>query len=229
LSARIALNLIDRVKISLISTIGYWIIRFIGFTMRWEAINYEKLESMRAVRQNFIMAFWHGRIFMATYYFRNQGIVVMTSRNRDGEYIARVIKRFGYGAARGSSTRGSHGAAGAILRTLERGNDVGFTMDGPRGPRYVAKRGAAFIARKSGRPVLPFSVSAEKKWVVKSWDLFQIPKPFSRAVVLIGDPIYIDASASEQEMRIVENEIQQSLDELRDRGDNWWSESGKDK
>jgi lysophospholipid acyltransferase (LPLAT)-like uncharacterized protein len=217
------LSIFERIKVSLISTMGYWVIRFIGRTVRWEAIDYDKLESMRAAGNNLILAFWHGRIVMATYYFRDQGIVVMTSQNRDGEYIARVIQRFGYGVARGSSTRGSHRATAEILRALEGGNDVGFTMDGPRGPRYVAKRGAAFIARKSGKPVLPFSVSAERKWVMNSWDHFQIPKPFSRAVVLIGNPIYISSDATEDEIRNIENQIQQSLDELRARGDCWWA------
>jgi len=159
---------------------------------------------------------------MATYYFRNQGIVVLTSQNRDGEYIARVIQRFGYGVARGSSTRGSHQATAEALRALINGKDVGITIDGPRGPRYVAKRGAAYIARKSGNPVVPFSISAEKKWVMRSWDQFQIPKPFSRAVVLIGNPVYVDTGAAEQDVRASEEQIQNSLDELRDRGDSWW-------
>jgi hypothetical protein len=169
------------------------------------------------------MAFWHGRIFMATYRFRNRGIVVLTSQNRDGEYIARVIQRFGYGAARGSSTRGSHGATIDALRALKSGKDVGLTMDGPRGPRYVAKKGAAFIARKSGNPVVPFNISVEKKWVMRSWDHFQIPRPFSRAIVLIGDPIYVDAASTREEIQAIEARIQQSLDELRDRGDRWWN------
>jgi lysophospholipid acyltransferase (LPLAT)-like uncharacterized protein len=160
---------------------------------------------------------------MATYYFRNKGIVVLTSQNRDGEYIAQVIQRFRYGVTRGSSTRGSHRATVEALRALASGKDVGITMDGPRGPRYVAKRGAAYLARKSGNPVVPFNVSAEKKWVMRSWDHFQIPKPFSRAVVLIGDPIWIDANASEQEVRVLEERIQYSLDELRNRGDSWWT------
>ena len=160
---------------------------------------------------------------MATYRFRNRGIVVLTSQNRDGEYIARVIQRFGYGAARGSSTRGSHGATIDALRALKSGKDVGLTMDGPRGPRYVAKKGAAFIARKSGNPVVPFNISVEKKWVMRSWDHFQIPRPFSRAIVLIGDPIYVDAASTREEIQAIEARIQQSLDELRDRGDRWWN------
>ncbi len=169
-----------------------------------------------------ILTFWHGRIFMATYYFRKRGIVVMSSRNRDGEYIARVIEQFGYRAARGSSSRGSRGATIECLRAIQNGRDLGITIDGPRGPRYVAKPGAAYLARKSGNPVVPFNISVEKKWVMRSWDHFQIPRPFSRAIVLIGNPIYVDANATEEQMDAVEIQIQRSLDNLRDRSDSWW-------
>ena len=146
----------------------------------------------------------------------------MISLNRDGEYIARVIKRFGYKVARGSSSKRSHGATVEILRAMARGQNVGLSIDGPKGPRYVAKPGAAFLAKKSGNPVIPFSISAEKKWMMNSWDHFQVPKPFSRAVVLIGNPVYVHENASEEEVRRAETEIQHSLEELRDRGDSWW-------
>jgi lysophospholipid acyltransferase (LPLAT)-like uncharacterized protein len=215
-------SIFDRLKIRLVSILGYWIIYILCCTLRWKFADSQTLESVRGTGSGLILAFWHGRIVTATYRFRNRGIVVMTSQNRDGEYIARVIQRFGYGVARGSSTRGSHGATTEILRALENGRVVGLTMDGPRGPRYIAKKGAAFIARKSGSPVLPFNISVEKKWVMRSWDHFQIPKPFSRAVVLIGKPIYVDKGSTAQEMQSFEAQIQQSLDELRDRGDSWW-------
>jgi len=159
---------------------------------------------------------------MATYYFRGWGIVVMISQNRDGEYIARVIQHFGYEVARGSSSKGTHGATVEILRAVKSGKDVGFAIDGPRGPRYVAKPGAAYIARKSGNPVIPFNISVEKKWTMQSWDHFQVPRPFSRAVVLIGQPIFVDANASDEEINVIEVRIQHSLDDLRDRGDSWW-------
>jgi lysophospholipid acyltransferase (LPLAT)-like uncharacterized protein len=217
-----ALSFLDRFKISFISSAGYWIIRFICSTLRWQVENWQALQSMRDRNINVILAFWHGRIFMATYYFREQGIVVMISQNRDGEYIARVIQRFGYGVTRGSSTRGSHGATVETLRALKNQRDVGITMDGPRGPRYIAKPGAAYLARKSGNPVVPFSISVEKKWVMHSWDHFQIPKPFSRAVVLIGNPIYVEEGISEEGVGKIEARIQHSLEELRDRGDRWW-------
>jgi lysophospholipid acyltransferase (LPLAT)-like uncharacterized protein len=159
---------------------------------------------------------------MATYRFRGLGIVVMISRNRDGEYIARIIKRFGYEVARGSSSKGSHAATVEILRSIKGGRDVGLSIDGPRGPRYVAKPGAAYLARKSGNPVVPFSISVEKKWMMNSWDHFQIPKPYSRAIVLVGNPIYVHEKASEEEVEMAEAEIQRSLENLRDRGDSWW-------
>ena len=159
---------------------------------------------------------------MATYFFRNRGIVVMTSRNRDGEYIARVIQRFGYGAARGSSSQGSHQATVECLRAMKAGRDLGLTIDGPRGPRYIAKPGAAYLAKKSGNPVVPFNIAVEKKWVMRSWDHFQIPMPFSRAIVLVGSPIYVDAGTTREQMQSIEEQIQRSLDELRDRSDSWW-------
>jgi lysophospholipid acyltransferase (LPLAT)-like uncharacterized protein len=159
---------------------------------------------------------------MATYYYRNRGIVVMTSQNRDGEYIARVIQRFGYKAARGSSSRGSHRATVECLRVMKEGHDLGLTIDGPRGPRYIAKPGAAYLAKKSGNPVVPFNVAVEKKWVMRSWDHFQIPKPFSRAIILVGNPIYVDPDINRQQMQAVEEQIQRSLDELCERSDSWW-------
>jgi lysophospholipid acyltransferase (LPLAT)-like uncharacterized protein len=216
------LKLSDRIKVGLISTLGYWVIRLICGTLRWEARDWHYLEAIEKAGKHMILAFWHGRIFMASYYFRRRGIVVMISQNRDGEYIARVIQRFGYGVARGSSTRGSHGAMMETLRALKLGNDAGFAIDGPRGPRYIAKPGAAYTARKSGSPVVPFCISVDKKLVLRSWDHFQVPLPFSRAVVLIGKPIYVESNAGEEDLKAIEEQIQHSLDELRDRGDSWW-------
>jgi lysophospholipid acyltransferase (LPLAT)-like uncharacterized protein len=159
---------------------------------------------------------------MATYRFRNRGIIVMTSQNHDGDYIARVIQRFGYQPARGSSSRGSLGATIECLRGMKNGWDLGLTIDGPRGPRYVAKPGAAYLARKSGNPVIPFNISVEKKWILQSWDRFQIPRPFSRAVLLSADPIYVDATATDDQIEAAEKEVQRALDALVIRGDSWW-------
>jgi len=218
----VILKLLERLKLSAIPMLGYWIMAIVGRSLRWRVVGWHNLEETHASGKRWILAFWHGRIFLATYYFRNRGIVVLTSQNRDGEYIARVIQRFGYGVARGSSNRGSHRATVEALRAMKNGKDVGLALDGPRGPRYVAKRGAAYLAKKSGNPVIPFCLAAEKKWVVKSWDHFQIPKPFSRVVLLVGNPICVKADADEEEMRIFQAQIQNSLDDLRERSDRFW-------
>ena len=141
------------------------------------------------------------RIFPATYYWRRRGIVVMTSQNFDGEYIARCIQKHGYGAARGSSSRGGLKALAEMAQCLRRGLDVGFTVDGPRGPRYEAKPGPVLLARRTGAAVFCFHISLQRKIQLNNWDQTQIPFPFSRALVLKAPPIYVFRSASEDELR----------------------------
>jgi len=215
-------GLIERLWFWIISLLGYWVIRIIGWTVRWQAEGWENYRAIESANRNAIFAFWHGRLFMATYFFRNRGIVVMISRNKDGEYIARVIRRFGYYTARGSSSRGSRGAMVELMRELRRNRPIGFTLDGPRGPRYAAKPGAVWVASKSGDPLFPFHISAEKKWVLASWDQFQIPKPFTRALVLMGAPIYVKPGATDQEIEKARQELQNVLEDLRARGDSYW-------
>ncbi len=217
---------LDRLKFRIVAHLGYWVMSLIGRTLRWQVEGWENFHSIGAAGKNVIYAFWHGRIFLATYFWRGRGIVVMTSRNRDGEYIAGVIRRFGYGAARGSSTRGGRGALVEMIRELRNHKDVGFAIDGPRGPRYVAKPGAVWVASKTGDAVFPFHMSADRRWVLKSWDLFQIPKPFARVLVLMGSPIYVPQDAGEQELEAAQRKLQAALDELRTRGDAYWSTGG---
>jgi len=212
----------NRLKIWCISLLGYWAIRVIGSTLRWQVEGQENLQAIRAANKRAIFTFWHGRIFMGTYFFRNQGIVVMTSRNRDGEYIARVIRRFGYCAARGSSTRGGKRALVEMIHEMRKNSDVAFTIDGPRGPRYAAKPGAVWLASKTGNAIFPFHFSPQRKWVLNSWDLFHIPKPFSRVLLLMGAPIYVKADATEAELEESQGVLQRSLDDLLHRGDSYW-------
>ncbi len=214
----------DRVKFWLGSQIGYWAIRLIGATLRWQVEGWENHRSIVEAGKKIIYTVWHGRIFMAIFFWRNRGIVVMTSQNRDGEYIARVIRRFGYGAARGSSSRGGRRALVEMIHEMRRSNDVGFTIDGPRGPRYEAKPGTVWIAAKTGNAIFPFHISAREKWTFNSWDHFQIPKPFTRVLVLMAPPIYVPAEATQQQMDGAQRELQNSLMDLLERGDSYWTE-----
>lgn len=215
-------GLAERIRIWLVSQIGYWTIFVLGKSVRWEVQGWENHHAIKQAGKRIIYTCWHGRILLATYFWRNCGIVVMTSRNRDGEYIAHVIRRFGYKGARGSSSRGGRRALVEMIHEMRRDNDVGFTIDGPRGPRYVAKPGAVWIASKTGSAIFPFHISPEKKWVLRSWDHFQIPKPFTRALILMAQPIYVKPDATEQELETAQQSLQHILDELRERGDSYW-------
>ena len=213
---------LHRILVWVISSLGYLVIRVICSTVRWQVEGLEHYRSILDGGRRIIYAFWHGRILMATYYWRNHEIVVMTSRSREGDYIARLIKHFGHGAARGSSSRGSRRALVEMIRELRQNRDVAFTIDGPRGPRYIAKPGAAWLAAKTGHAVMPFNISCRSAWVLSSWDRFQIPKPFTRALVSIGEPVTVHPEASEQEVDAAHRRIQESLDALRRRGDSYW-------
>lgn len=202
----------QRVVIRLAGLLLYWLIRLIGATLRFEVEGWEH----HTDDEPLIYCFWHNRIPTATYFWRRRGIVVMSSRSFDSEYIARFIQRFGYGTARGSSTRGGKAALIQMIRAVRDGKSAAFTVDGPRGPIYEAKPGAVTLAAKSGAAMLPFSISLERCWRLPSWDRIEIPKPFSRAVVVIGERIYVrDDDDQERKHR----ELQSALEALRARSD----------
>ncbi len=204
----------------------YLLIKFIGKTIRYETKGWENFQKIERDGKIPIYSFWHNRIFAGTYFFRNRGIVVITSQSFDGEYIARFIQRFGYGAVRGSSTRGGVGALVEMIRLMKKGLPMAFSVDGPRGPKYVAKTGAVLLAKKTGNPLMPFVVETEKFWTINNWDNLQIPKPFTRAKIFICEPIYVAADANESEIENKRLELQRKLDEAVELGKQW-RESGK--
>ncbi|MEP6704168.1 MAG: lysophospholipid acyltransferase family protein, partial [Acidobacteriota bacterium] len=151
----------------------YLAIKFIGRTIRWEIDGQESLDAITAAGRQPIYCLWHDRIFAGTYFLRDRGIVVITSQSLDGEYIARFLKRFGFGTVRGSSSRGGVKALVEMIRYMRLGLPMAFTVDGPRGPRYVAKTGPIVLAKKTGNPILPFGVECSSFWTVNSWDRMQ--------------------------------------------------------
>src|SRR5712671_1388949 len=177
-----------RLQASLISTLGYPIIAALGSTFRWRAEGAEHYQRVLDSGRQPIMAFWHGRILPATVYFRKRGIVVITSEIFDGEWIAGIIERFGYGTARGSTSRGAVKALIRLAREMANGKAAGFTLDGPRGPARAAQPGAVWLAKATGNPVLPFHLEASRHWMMNSWDRTQIPKPFSTVSLVVGEP-----------------------------------------
>ena len=153
-------------------------------------------------------------MFPAAWIWRRQGIAVMVSRSFDGEYIARIIEKLGFAAVRGSSSRGGGEALHGMKDELEKGAAVAFTIDGPRGPKYVAKPGPVLLARSSGQPMSAFYVGLSDAWVLKTWDEFMIPKPFSKALVRIGAKMVVPEKANEAEIREWRVRLQEALERV---------------
>ena len=196
---------------------GYRLVAALGSTLRWRTEGLEHLDRVTASGRQPIMAFWHGRILPATYYFRRRGIVVITSENFDGEWIAGIIERFGYGTARGSTTRGGLKALLQLTRDMQAGHPAGFTVDGPRGPARVAQPGAVWLAKATGHPVVPFHLEASRHWTLKSWDRTQIPKPFATVGIAMGEPFDVSANADEAGVEAARKLLEERLSALEAR------------
>ncbi|CAN5482871.1 hypothetical protein BH10ACI3_BH10ACI3_20740 [soil metagenome] len=199
----------------------FGLIKLLGSLTKFEVRGIEHLNAIESVGKLPIYTFWHDRIFLATYFWRNRGIVVMTSQSFDGEYIARFTRRFGYGAIRGSSSRGGAKALIEMVRSMLRGMPMAFTVDGPRGPRYEVKPGTVILAKRTGNPIMPFVIEPRKYWKLRSWDKMQIPKPFSTALMIIGEPIYVASDATDEEVTKKSADLQEVLDSLVEQGKAW--------
>jgi lysophospholipid acyltransferase (LPLAT)-like uncharacterized protein len=207
----------SRAEVAAIASIGYPVINALGHTLRWRVEGLEHLDAIVASGRQPVMAFWHGRVLPATFYFRRRGIVVITSENFDGEWIARIIERFGYGTARGSTSRGGVKALLQLKRDMAGGRPAGFTLDGPRGPARVAQPGAIWLARATGNPVLPFHFEASSHWTMGSWDKTQIPKPFSTVALTVGEPLEVREQMPDDELERVRVELERRLSTLEQR------------
>lgn len=208
-------SLKQTIALWLISWAGYLAIRIIGPTLR-PSFTYEPGSENEPRTRPAIYCFWHRCVFACGYLFRGHRIRVLTSRSYDGEYIARIIERLGFRAVRGSSSRGAVQSLRELQRELEQGELVAFTIDGPRGPRYVAKPGPIHLARVTGTPIFCFYVAVERAWVLNSWDAFMIPKPFSRVHCYVRSPISVPGEADHNQAL---GQMQKELEEARSRAE----------
>jgi lysophospholipid acyltransferase (LPLAT)-like uncharacterized protein len=206
-----------RAQVSVIAGLGYPLINVLGHTLRFRVEGLHHYDAIVASGHQPVMGFWHGRILPATFYFRRRGIVVITSENFDGEWIARIIERFGYGTARGSTTRGGRRAMVQLVRAMRAGKPAGFTLDGPRGPAQIAQPGAVWLAHATGNPILPFHLEAARAWTLRSWDRTQIPKPFTNVALVVGEPIPVGADATDAQLESSRVILEQRLADLERR------------
>lgn len=208
-------SLRQRISLSLISWASYLAISVIGPTLRYSISWEEPPASSDATYETpVIYSFWHRAVFASAWMWRNRAIAVMVSRSFDGEYIARTIEKFGFVAVRGSSSRGGARGLLGLKSHLEKGLPVAFTIDGPRGPKYVAKPGAVLLARTSSLPMAAFYVALSEAWVLNTWDELMIPKPFSKALVRVSAKMRVPAEADDAQMAAFHEQLQTGLERV---------------
>jgi lysophospholipid acyltransferase (LPLAT)-like uncharacterized protein len=213
-----------RLQIPIIALVVYSVIRVLGPTLRFEVLGWHHAERTHRSGRRVVWAFWHRVIIPISWWARNMGIVVLNTTAFDGQWTRKVIERLGFGTAQGSSSRGGLRGLAVMSRRIEEGKDCAFTIDGPRGPRYVAKPGPVMLARKTGAPIMVFHIGVERgKTFEKTWDHFLMPYPFSRAVILFSSPIEVPANADAQAMAATHQEMQRELERVRDIAESWFS------
>ena len=187
-------------KLYFIPLLAYWIARLLSATLRVRMAGEEHLRAAQEAGKGVILVSWHGRTFMPITRYRNKGYWAIVSTSRDGEYQNRLFHRFGIKTVRGStSARGAVQSVLTLTKHLKAGATAAFTPDGPRGPSHVVQPGAIFLAQKSGSPIIPAGISAHPRRLMRAWDKYMIPLPFSRVVWIYGEPIYIPADAKSEE------------------------------
>jgi lysophospholipid acyltransferase (LPLAT)-like uncharacterized protein len=201
----------QRITLRLIIAAGYWLIRLIGPTLR-VCVSQEEGAQRTIDQRPLIVSFWHACMIPATYTCRNIGVRVMSSNSYDGEYMGRIIRKFGFVAVKGSSSRNAVRALLGLRRALEDGWTVAFTLDGPRGPRCKVKPGPVALARSAGVPLSMFHMAVERAWVLNTWDRLMIPKPFSRVLMRFGKLIPVPHDAIDEDLDLYQQQLQDSLD-----------------
>jgi len=200
--------------------LGAQYIRLVYRTGRWRVVGGDVPRALWEAERPFILAFWHGRLLMMPYCW-NRGVPIhmLISRHPDGRIIARTVGHFGIDTVAGSSTKGGSAALRAILRLIESGACVGFTPDGPRGPRMRASMGIIHAARLSGAPIMPATFGSARRWVLGSWDRFVVALPFARGVFLWGEPLAVPREADETAQEAARQTLEARLNELTDEAD----------
>jgi lysophospholipid acyltransferase (LPLAT)-like uncharacterized protein len=187
------------------------VLRVLALTWRYRVEGAERVRAVRQAGQPVVFAFWHGHMLPLLWYHRREGVVVLASEHGDGELIARVAARLGYGAVRGSTTRGGGRALLGLIRAARDGHDIAVAPDGPRGPAEVFAPGAVVVAQRSRAPLVLVAAGAASAWRLRSWDRFLVPKPFARVTVRYADPQVVRAGS----LRDASEQVPQFQEQLR--------------
>jgi lysophospholipid acyltransferase (LPLAT)-like uncharacterized protein len=187
------------------------VLEFLGAGYTYKYQNRQHLDRLVAAGQPHILALWHGRILEVMLALRDRGYVSLVSENFDGEWIARLSAHFGFGAVRGSSSRGGARALVKARRELADGRSLLFTLDGPRGPRRVAQPGAVWLSGASGCPILPVRLEADRFLTTKTWDQHQFPSPGATVTAAFSEPMWVPADLDDAGLEAERLQLEQTL------------------
>ncbi len=205
----------EKIKYFLVGVFGSIIVRLLFSTISIREIPDGYSQNLERQGKQAIYAFWHAHMLLPGYVGRDRNVKVLISQHRDGEYIAQVVQRLGYGVARGSTTRGG---AKALLKMIKEIKEdwisLAITPDGPKGPRFVAQSGAILLGQKTCYPIIPVMIYMTKYWELPSWDRFCIPKPFSKARIFYGDPIMVPPKLEKYEVEEYRASLEKALIKL---------------
>src|ERR1700757_2142481 len=212
-----------RIQIPIIAALVYSVIRVLGPPLRFEVLGWHHPRDVHASGRRCVWAFWHRVIIPISWWARDMGIVVMNTTAFDGQWTRKVIEWLGFGTAQGSSSRGGLRGLTVMAQRIKEGLDCGFTIDGPRGARYVAKVGPVLLARMTGAPIFVFHVAVDRgKTIEKTWDHFLLPSLFARAILIGHPPIYVPQDADSETIRAKHEEMQKALERVRDLAEGWF-------
>ncbi len=215
-------KLLDKFLFAVVGRLGSLLILLLGktLTIKWVDEHYRTQISGAVV-----YAFWHSRLLILAFSHRRRDALTMVSESKDGELIARPLQRLGFVPVRGSSSRSGLKALFRMVKGISEGREGSLTPDGPRGPCQRAQIGTILIAQRAAVPIMPIVASAEKCWRLKSWDRFMIPKPFSRIVIIHGEPIYVPRKSSEDELEAKRLELENVLNAITEKADHFFDKS----
>jgi len=207
---------------------GLVIVKVIAFTHRVVIVNPENERHFIDQNKSLIYISWHQRFFPGiTFFAMRKPIAIMISQSRDGDLAAQGVKILGWEPVRGSSSRGGRDALKKLNDLALNGYKIGHIVDGPKGPFGVVKPGLLRIAQATGLPIVPTITSAEKKWALRSWDKFMIPKLFSRVIIRFGEPIYVPKDLSEDDFEQQRLLVETRLKEFYEETDRIWEDPEK--
>lgn len=195
-----------------LSGLVFTVARLLGMTLRFRTEGIERFEGLRC---GWIVTGWHGRSLLAANFFRKQGAYVIISLSRDGEMQNRVFGWFGFKTIRGSTGRGGARAAIESIKVLRKGAGMTISPDGPRGPSGIVQSGVMLMAQKSGAALVPVGFSASPRWLAPTWDRYLIPWPFAKALLVFGEPLFVPADATPDQVEALRLQLEEEMHRLQ--------------